>query len=302
MNNNIMMSIRREIWEHRALWITPLVVTGVMLLVSAFGGVNVNGHGGFWIGMHDGAQVDHSSELPSPALHQLIVSGLIASLTVVQLLALGVVVFFYLLDCLLAERRDRSILFWKSLPLSDGQVVVSKALTALVVAPLFVLAVSSVMVLLCMAILSLRMSDLPLHAWSFPAWLDVQAVLLGFVPMIVLWYLPIAGYLLVVSVWVRKNAFLWAILPPAGLLAIEEMVMSSHHVVKFLGDRFGGYMNVVNAADLRHLDQNTPDHVVSAVYGLIGQVFADWHLWVNALCGLALIYVAIRIRRYRDES
>jgi ABC-2 type transport system permease protein len=302
MNNNILMSVRREIWEHRALWITPLVVAGVLLLVSAFGGVNMSGHGGFWIGTHDGAQVDHSSITPPPAIHQLIVSGLIVSLTVVQLLALGVVVFFYLLDCLLAERRDKSILFWKSLPLSDGQVVASKALTALVVAPLFVLVVSSVMALLSMAILSLRMSDLPFHAWSFPAWLDVQGVLLGFVPMIVLWYLPIAGYLMVVSVWVRKNAFLWAILPPAGLLAIEEIVMSSHNVANFLGDRLGGYLDVVNPADLRHLDQHTPDNVVGAAYGLMGQVFADWRIWVSALCGLALMYAAIRIRRYRDES
>ena len=55
-----------------------------------------------------------------------------------------IVVFFYLLDSLLAERKDRSILFWKSLPVSDTEVVLSKLATALVVAPVFVLLVSSV--------------------------------------------------------------------------------------------------------------------------------------------------------------
>jgi ABC-2 type transport system permease protein len=302
MNNNIIMSIRREVWEHRALWIAPLVVAGVLLLISALGGVNANEHGGFWIHTHDGASIDHSRIAPPEELRQLIISGMMSMLTLVQLLTLGIVVFFYLLDSLLAERRDRSILFWKSLPLSDGQVVASKALTALVVAPLFVLAVSAVMVLLCSAVITLRMSDLPFHAWSLPAWLDVQAVLLGFVPMVILWYLPIAGYLMVISVWVRKNAFLWAVLPPLGLLIIEKLVMSTDVIGEFLANRFGGFALIVNQGDLRRLDDATPEHVVLDSYRLIGQVFADWHIWVGALCGLALMYLAIRIRRFRDDS
>ncbi len=300
--NNMMLSIRREIWEHRALWIAPLVVTGVLMLTAALGGVNVGEHGGFWIGTHDGEQIDHSRHTPSSEDHRLLVGGMMAGLTSVQLFTLGIVVFFYLLDSLLAERRDRSILFWKSLPLSDGEVVTSKALTGLVVAPLFALATSAVMVLLCSAIVSLRMMDMPFQLWSFPAWLDVQAVLLGFVPMVILWYLPIAGYLMVISVWVRKNAFLWAILPPAGLFMLDWLVIHTGFMGDFIANRFAGFVGVVNQADLRRLDEFTPDSVVGAAYSLMGQVFADWHIWVGAACGLALMYLAIRIRRFRDDS
>jgi ABC-2 type transport system permease protein len=302
MNNNILMSIRREIWEHRALWIAPLVVAGVLLLISALGGVNGDEQDGFWIHKSDGVSIDHSRSAPPDAIRQLVVSGMMSMLTMVQLITLGIVVFFYLLESLLTERRDRSILFWKSLPVSDGEVVASKALTALVVAPLFVLVVSAVMVLLCSAVITLRMSDLPFNAWSLPAWLDVQAVLFGFVPMVVLWYLPIAGYLMVISAWVRKNAFLWAVLPPVGLLIIEKLVMHSEMVGKFLANRFGGFMGVVDPEDLRRMDEFTPDHVVRDSYRLIGQVFASWEIWVGALAGLALIYAAARIRRLRDDS
>ena len=300
--NNILMSIRREVWEHRALWIAPLVVMGVLVLVSALGGVNANESGGFWIGTHDGERIDHSNVAPPDDLRQLIITGMMSMLTMVQLLTLGIVVFFYLLDSLLAERRDRSILFWKSLPVSDGEVVTSKALTALVVAPLFVIAVSAVMVLLCSAIITLRMSDLPFHAWSLPAWLDVQAVMLGFVPMVVLWYLPIAGYLMVVSVWVRKNAFLWAVLPPVGLLIIEQLVTRSHWVGEFLARRFVGFAAVIDKSDLRRLDHETPKHIVLESYRILGQVFASYEIWVGALAGIALIYAAARIRRLRDDS
>jgi ABC-2 type transport system permease protein len=208
-------------------------------------------------------------------------------------------VFFYLLDTLLTERRDRSILFWKSLPISDGEVVTSKALTALVAAPLFVLAVSAVMLLLFSGIVSLRLGDLPFAPWSAEIWLKVQVVMLGFVPMVVLWYLPLAGYLLVVSVWARKNAFLWALLPWVGLLLIEGLVTRTAHVARFLGDRFGGF------ADIMAFDRENDfgaDGMLGQAYMYLGRVFLDWEIWAGAAAGLVLIYAAVRIRRYRDDS
>lgn len=312
MNNNILMLIRREIWEHRSLWIVPLVLAGVILVIAAFGGVHFGeGHNfNFGSGSHG-----EFSELPPEERERLmaqmspkeesrfvILGGAYSMLTVVQLLALGIVVFFYLLDSLLAERRDRSILFWKSLPVSDGEVVASKALTALVVAPLLVVLVSAVLLPVLSGVVALRLGELPFNPWSAEAWLKVQAVILGFVPMVVLWYLPLAGYLMVVSVWVRKNAFLWAVLPPVGLLLIEGMITHTSVVARFLGQRFGGFADVMEQGDLRHVEQLRPDTAVLESYKLIGQVFADYQIWVGMAAGLALIYLATRIRRYRDDS
>ena len=310
MNNNILMLIRRELWESRSLWIAPLVVAGVLMVISALGGVHYNDGDDFWIGSNDSLQdlspaerervLEHMN--PKPEVREMITSSVFAMLTMVQLITLGIVVFFYLLDSLLAERRDRSILFWKSLPISDGEVVTSKALTALVAAPLFVYVVSAVMVLLCSGIIALRMVDLPFSLFSFSAWLNVEAVAIGFIVMVVLWYLPLAGYLLVVSVWVRKNAFLWAVLPPVAVLIIEKLITHTNYVGDFLGSRFAGFAFAMSPQNLRHIDDTGSEHLVLESYKLIGQVFADYEIWAGMAAGLALIYLAARIRRFRDDS
>jgi ABC-2 type transport system permease protein len=311
MNNTLLMLVRREIWEHRSLWITPLALAGVLLIIAALGGVHFNDGGNFWVGSNDAlanmspAERERAlaSMAPDSRVQHIIVAGVFSMLTVVQLLVLGIVVFFYLLDTLLAERRDRSILFWKSLPVSDGQVVASKALTALVAAPLFVMAVSAVSLLLFSLIASIRMSGMPFSPWNAQSFLDVQLIALAFVPMIVLWYLPLAGYLLLISVWVRKNAFLWALLPPVGLLIIEQMLTHSNFVAEFLGARFAGYVQVMDASDLRDFDDlKDSGLLLGTSFRLIGQVFASYQLWVGAVAGVALIYAAARIRRLRDDS
>jgi ABC-2 type transport system permease protein len=305
MNNNILMLIRREIWEHRSLWIAPLTVAGVILIVALLGGVHVGNGDDFWFGYHDeGMSPDQRAHLvkqmsPPDDVRKGIIAGVFSMLTIVQLVVLGIVVFFYLLDTLLAERRDRSILFWKSLPISDGEVVASKALTALVVAPLFVLAVGAVTQVLFAGIAAIRLGDLPFIPWDTVTWLKVQVVLLGFVPMVVLWYLPLAGYFLVVSVWARKNAFLWAVLPWIAILIIEGLIMRSHHFADFLGDRFGGFADIMRFQGPRDFQA---ENVVGVSYEYLGRVFADWEIWAGVVVGLALIYAATRIRRMRDDS
>jgi ABC-2 type transport system permease protein len=292
MNTNILMLVRREIWEHRSLWIVPLALAGVILVIAAFGGVHFgDGNNNFSFGSRD-----HLENL-SPSEREHLLAKMNPGEGTRQM------VFFYLLDALLAERRDRSILFWKSMPISDGQVVASKALTALAVAPAFVFVVSAVLLLVFAGVVSLRLGELPFNPWSASVWLQVQAVMLGFIPMVVLWYLPLAGYLMVVSVWVRKNAFLWAVLPPIGLLLIEGMITHTDYVAEFLGERFAGFIEVMNPGTLRHLDNvENSDLALSASYKLMGQVFADPEIWIGTAAGLALIYLAVRIRRFRDDS
>ncbi len=303
--NNILMLIRREIWENRSLWIAPTVLAGVILVISLFGGVHFGNGEDFWFGYHDGslseAQKQHLVEQMKPPedVRQGIIAGAMSMLTVVQLLVLGIVVFFYLLDTLLAERRDRSILFWKSLPISDAQVVTSKALTALVVAPLFVLAVSAVVQVLFACIVAIRLGELPFVPWDTLVWLKVQVVTLGFAAMVVLWYLPLAGYLMVVSVWARKNAFLWAVLPWVAILIVEGLITRSAHFAQFLGERFGGFAAIMAFNGPQDLEAG---NLVGGAYHFIGKVFASPEIWVGAVVGIVLIAVATRIRRYRDDS
>lgn len=300
--NNMLWLIRRELWENRALWIAPLVIAGVILVVAAFGGVHVGQNDAFWLGTSS----DHHDlrDLNPDAEHRrMIYAFALSMLTVTQLFALAIVVFFYLLDSLLGERKDRSILFWKSLPLSDTEVVASKAATALVVAPVIVLLVSAVMQLLFTVIWSLRFGGTPMAnimvSWDGMVWLKVQAAFWLMAPATIVWYLPIAGYLLLVSVWARKNSFLWAVLPLVALLAIEGLLMQSHHVADFLGRRLAGVFQIMAYEPTSRV---TADNALMEVIAHIGKVFTHVETWAGAAVGIALIFAAIRIRRYRDDN
>ena len=66
-----------------------------------------------------------------------------------------------------------------------------------------------------------------LMALGRATWLKLQASFLLAIVTAILWYLPLIAYLMVVSVWARRNAFLWAVLPPVAILTIENMILGS---------------------------------------------------------------------------
>src|SRR5207237_6710040 len=93
--------VRREFWEHRALWMAPLAMAALYLIVCL-----IPGSAGIGLGGPGRHAADDGSMMPIIYV-QLIFTGVLFAL-------MSVVVFFYLSDCLYAERKDRSILFWKS--------------------------------------------------------------------------------------------------------------------------------------------------------------------------------------------
>lgn len=314
--NTLKMLVRREMWEHRSLWIVPLVMAGVLLLSVALGGLHVS-DGDFSIGRSSGPEY---GQLPpedrarvAGELHKhadkldFLYAMSISILTTIELFAICIVVFFYLLDCLLQERKDRSILFWKSMPVSDGQVVTSKVLTALVVAPAITLAISAVLQVLVGAVVWMRFGHSAigefLPVWNPSVWFQVQLAYLLFIPTAIIWYLPFVGYLLLVSVWARKNAFLWAVLPWVSLLLIEALLFQSHRVADFLGHRFVGVFELMEIETPQgRFNPELMDLSIGNWIGHIGNVFASYKTWLSAAAGIAMIFAATRIRRYRDDS
>jgi ABC-2 type transport system permease protein len=238
---------------------------------------------------------------------QIIYAITLSTFTAVQLFTMIIVLFFYLLDSLLAERKDRSILFWKSLPVSDTQVVLSKLLTAAVVTPVFVLVVSSALQVLFAGVWSMRFSGSvlgdALMAWDGSTWLKIQASFLLLLASAILWYLPILTYLMVVSVWARRNAFLWAVLPPVSILAIEGLILQSHNFGNFLGRRFIGMFQILQASSGKMFgDENEGIVTVGEVLKSVTAVFTHYETWAGVLAAAAMIFAAIRIRRYRDDN
>jgi hypothetical protein len=175
------------------------------------------------------------------------------------------VVFFYLIDCLFSERRDRSILFWKSLPLSDTQTVLSKLAVALVVVPLGVLVLGAVTQLVLFSIFWLRFHGTlfgnVLADWNFVGWFQALVVELAILLCGVVWYAPIAAYFLMLSAWARKLVFLWAIVPLAAIPALEGVFFQTNNVAQFIGRRFVGF---VPAMHLNESAFNMGNHGVAA--------------------------------------
>src|SRR5580700_9506166 len=193
--------IRREFWEHRALWMAPLAMAALLLLGAVIG------------------KVSDSSLAVLPEQRRALFAVFMAYAAIPQFLTLGIIMVMYAGDCLYTERKDRSILFWKSMPVSDTITVLSKALVVMVIVPLGVYLLSALTTLLMSGIYLVRAwQD---HAggafWDAGTWWQIQWASLIAVVAGVLWYAPITAYLLLVSAWARRSVWLWVLLPPVIL-------------------------------------------------------------------------------------
>jgi ABC-2 type transport system permease protein len=282
--------IRRELWEHRALWIVPLVVAGLIVVAATF--------------PHATMQID-SEDLSTPQKSLDLFALFHSALTIPQFLLLTVLLPYYLLDCLYAERKDRSILFWKALPVSDAQTVLSKLLVALAIVPLGVFVLTILTDIAASGILALRLRSTDLARvflrWDTEAWLRTQGLILGALVMIMLWYAPIAGYLLVVSAWAKRSAFLWAVMPPLLAMLIERIAFGTTHVARLLGYRLNGIWGALHdGAGNGRAAGGHAARSLSTVNPLAALENID--LWLGLALTVALVWLTIRIRRHQDET
>jgi ABC-2 type transport system permease protein len=193
------MLLRREFWEHRVLWITPVAIAAVMFLTMQIFAGHV--HLGF-----AGRAID--GDMPHSAAYELFV----LATAVPFYAAAAIVAVIYLLDCLYADRRDRSILFWKSLPVADHSMVLSKLTIGLLFVPLGAWIAATLPSIALGLSVELRhglgfggAGTLPhwggLPAWETLGWLRALACSLYITLAAILWYAPYAGYQLPVSAW-----------------------------------------------------------------------------------------------------
>src|SRR5271166_688513 len=223
-------SIRRELWENRSIYIAPLAAAGVFMLGFLISLI------GLPYKMRALPALDASHQREAVLMPYHFAAGLIMATTTI-------VTIFYCLDALHGERRDRSILFWKSLPVSDLTTVLSKASIPLVILPLLTFAITfitqGIMLFLGTAVLlgsGLNVALLRAH-FSFS-----QMSLMLLYHLIVihgLWYAPIYGWLLLISAWARRLAILWATLPLFGIAVFERIAFNTSHFTNLLKYHFG---------------------------------------------------------------
>jgi ABC-2 type transport system permease protein len=320
----MLLLVRREFWEHRSLWIAPLVWAGIIVILSAFAFfVLIPRHAPEGVfeatkieeiqGLSDADREELRQAVQQAKAHdapRATISFSLLGISAFMSLFACVVVFFYLIDCLFTERRDRSILFWKSLPLSDTQVVLSKLGVALIAVPIGTVLLATVTTLVLFALFWLQFHDTlignALADWNFISWLKALVVELAILLCGVMWYAPIAAYFLLLSVWARKLVFLWAIVPLVALPALEGIFFQSKHVLMFLGQRFVGFIPAMNlderAFNMGSHDSDGP-HISDILAAVdISGVLLSAEAWVGLVAAAAMVYVTIRIRRYRDDS
>src|SRR5262249_35652202 len=140
--------------------------------------------------------------------------------------------------------RDRSILFWKSLPVSDRITVLAKASIPLLALPLLTFLVTFATQALMLLLGSLRLlasGHSPVALWTQLPFFKMWALL--FYHLIVvhaLWWAPFWGWLLLVSAWARRAALLWATLPLLAIGMLERIAFSTSLFGGWLAERFMG--------------------------------------------------------------
>ena len=275
--------LRRELWESRSIYLAPFAVTGLLLLGAVLGAFQMP------------AKMRHVAGLAPPAQHEALIQPyLMASLLLMA--TTFVVSLFYCLDAFQSERRDRSILFWKSLPVSDLATVLSKATVPFVILPLLTVVLTAVahggMLLLSSAVLMANGQSAG-QLWAHVSLPEMSLMLLYHMATgHVLWYAPIYGWLLLVSAWARRAPWLWAILPPLAIGVVEKIAFGSSVVGDLLANRFsggpGGMDFTVASRMMEPLMQMTP-----------GTFLASAGLWVGLVAAAGCVGGAVWLRRRR---
>ena len=311
--------LKREFWEHKGgfFW-TPAVVGALMTLgtgASVIAALAMKSQHGFQI---NGQQVGKLSEVVSPAEQAQAVDAFSNAWMLPSAMLFGVmaiVVFFFCLGCLFDERKDRSVLFWKSLPVSDSETVLSKAMMALVGAPLltYVFAVATSLLALLIICIGAAISGLNLFGavLASPAVYTAPFLVLGMVPVYVVWALPTVGWLMMVSSWARTKVFLWAVGVPVltGVLISWFNAMFDfnwnvewfwHNIVargllSVVPGAWFGFVDPPGGMDNNHID-------FGFLVAQSWKTLASAHAAIGAVLGAAMIYVAARLRRWKDEG
>jgi ABC-2 type transport system permease protein len=277
-------SLRREFWEYRSLYIAPIVVAIVFLF-------------GYLISL---ARLSH--KIRSVAVDPTIIRDhIVAPYNFAGLAMMGatlLVSIYYCFDALHGERRDRSILFWKSLPVSDLTAVLAKATIPIIILPLLtiVLTIAMHLVMLVMggSILSasaargqFSWSDLPLiQIWTM--------LLYHMVAIHGLWFAPFYAWMLLVSAWARRAPFLWGTLPPLLIALLEKVAFNTTHFVGLIGSIMAG--GPTDAS----FPPNLAGHSLSHIHP--GQYLFSVNLWMALTVAAALLMAAARVRRYRGPN
>ena len=211
-----------------------------------------------------------------------------------------IVLVFVLLGALHDDRRDRTVLFWKSMPVTDAETVLSKLVTAVWVAPAATIAMILIVQIFLLTVISgLFATRETLSIW--PIWAN-SGLFIGLVELLVgylvqgLWALPLYGWLLFISAAVNRLPFLWALFVPSALVALESLVGLTSAPREFIHD----HLRFTALPRGHGGGEPTLVHAANGLGDSIG-LFATAELWAGIAVGAAFLAGAAHLRRTRNE-
>ena len=277
-------SVLREIWENRSIYVAPLIVAVVALF-------------GFLMSSIGLPERRRAVLLRGPMTARAGIEAPYDVAAIMLILTAFVVGFFYCLDALYGERRERSILFWKSLPVSDLTTVLSKTTVPLVVLPLVTFLTiigTQLLMLLWTSVLLITHGMSPASTWTYVPLFQQCLILLYGLIAIAMWHAPVYAWALLISGWARRATFLWAVLPVIAIAAFEKITFDTSHFAALVKDRLFGFAPKAFAFEpqrgiaIDSLVQLTP-----------GRYLSTPGLWLGLLFAAVCVAAAIRLRRYR---
>lgn len=278
-------SVRRELWENRSLWLAPFIVGIVEVIGFSFSAIGL-------------PERRRGVLLLSLAEQRARIEEPYSAVAMMMMFIAFVVGIFYCADALQGERRDRTILFWKSLPVSDSTTVLAKATVPLVVLPLIACAVTICVQLTMLAITDLLLlaSGVPLtRPAQLPLTFDWLTLFYGLVA-ISAWHAPIYSWLLLVSGWVRRASLLWAVLPVIAVGVFEKITFGTNYVGAMVKYRLLGF-----APGAFEFQPHHGTTITSLAQFTPGRYLATPGLWLGLLFAGVCCGAAIRLRRYNSS-
>jgi ABC-2 type transport system permease protein len=280
----VLWSIRREIWENRSLYIAPVIVAIVEVL-------------GFVVSTNGLADRRRALFTLAPEIQRSRITEPYDAVAVIMILTVFIIGVFYCLDALYGERRDRSILFWKSLPVSDLVAVLAKVSIPLLILPsiAFLAIVCTQLAMLAVTSIVLMSHHLsPASTFEYFSISFNTAVLVYGLIAIALWHAPIYGWLLFVSSWVRRAAFLWAVLPFFAAGVFEKITFNTSYLADTVENRLFGFAPAAFVFDPHRKESiHTFTQLSPARY------LSTPGLWLGLLFALIFIAMTVWLRRSR---
>jgi ABC-2 type transport system permease protein len=297
--------LKREVWEHRSIYVTPLAIASIVTLGTL---AMLMFAGGFAKELD--IAIFGATNIAGDAERKVALTGFFVGTSWVFLLAAMVLTVFYTLDSLYAERKDKSILFWRSLPITDAEAVISKLATAIVVIPLAtvvaIIATHIVNLLVTSIWVSVKGGDAGHLIWGSVPLLDNWLAALIVTLASAIWMSPFVGWFLFVSAFTKRSPLLMAFMSLVVIPLLELIFLRSSVFAEAVFTR-RGMIPLFKGMDMEAFFDEASLHVNEEIVSLLAHLdvvhfLTSTSMWGGVVVCALFVTAAIYVRRYRDES